>query len=148
MIIEVEMSIDNIITASSPDILVTEGIASCLGMVFYDPNQKKGSLTHIGGVEYSIGPETVIEKVLSEYPDPSKVRVYLFGLYPAHDDTPGEIEDTTKFKIHIKNYLREKGFKKIYERYGTIMDGVIDLELNTKNGRIVKEELDLRSEDP
>lgn len=33
-------------TTSSPDILVTRGLGSCLGIVIYDPYKKTGSLAH------------------------------------------------------------------------------------------------------
>lgn len=44
--VEIEVGLGNVEIASSPDILVTRGLGSCVGITLYAPNKKIGGLAH------------------------------------------------------------------------------------------------------
>jgi hypothetical protein len=50
--------------ASSPDLIYTENIGTCIGITFYRPKTKEGALHHIGGSEKSS--VAVLKKVVYE----------------------------------------------------------------------------------
>ena len=142
----IEVGIAEIKIASSPDILTTRGLGSCVGIVIYDPLKKVGALAHPMLPDISVSKvksntakfvNSAIEEMVEEFKkrgsEVSSLRAKLFGGAHMFRAIPYD----SPFNIGIKNVKKAKetlaglGIKLVAEDTGENFGRTIEFNLET-----------------
>lgn len=119
--------------ASSPGVLYTQGLATCLGMGFYSPSRKEGSLFHIAGSGGSS--VKMLESVVrteTERLGKGLIAHFASGLATTDEDALNDIQNARKRAEEIFSGYR---FQRLESTICVNpMEYVLILSLNTKSG--------------
>lgn len=135
-------------TASSPHILSSVGLGSCVGICLYDPVAKVGGLAHVLLPDSSIGKEdanpgkfadtaidALLHKMEKEGSSINKIRAKLVGgasMFSTSDsDTDSIFSMGPKNVAAVKNILADKGIKLAGEDTGGSKGRTIEFHLGT-----------------
>lgn len=104
MDLDIEVEMDSWGEASTPDVIGTDGLGPCVGVIIYDHRRKHAIVAHLMAPSFGL-PQEFVDAVQERYPDKSGLKVYLGGAEPASELGIEEIEKDRTATI--------EGFKRI-----------------------------------
>lgn len=93
--------------ATPPHSIETTGMGPCVGVIVYDPALKKAMCGHYPSPERYL--DNMLDETVKNFPDKSRLKVYVGGGSPSGDDQP--YTATKKTREYVKKALASYGFQ-------------------------------------
>ena len=131
-----------------PDTGETSGLGPCLGVILYDPLERKAMVGHFVSILYTSGHKRLLEDAATFFSDRQRLKVWLAGLAPDDGPDPTEAlddaEDIRKTKEVIDAALVRFGIDPVnivrdYHAEDSPWNRVATMHIDTTTGQYTHE---------